>query len=75
MGRYVTTFNTVDEWANYSAAGIGHFVSVDQNRPWTDANNDLVPNCVFTNPAANGECGPGNPAFLKTVPRSQSTRI
>ena len=26
-GRYVTTFNTVDEWVNYSPAGIGHFVS------------------------------------------------
>jgi len=26
-GRYVTTFNTVDEWANYSPAGLGHFVT------------------------------------------------
>jgi hypothetical protein len=68
MGRYVTTFNTVDEWVNYSPAGIGHFVSVDQNRPWGDANNDKVVNCVLTNPAANGECGPGNPSFLKTIP-------
>jgi hypothetical protein len=68
MGRYVTTFNTVDEWANYSPAGIGRFVSQDQNRPWTDANGDYVPQCVFTNPAANGECGPGNPAFLNSIP-------
>jgi len=68
MGRYVTTFNTVDEWVNYSPAGIGHFVSVDQNRPWGDTNNDKVVNCVLTNPAANGECGPGNPSFLKTIP-------
>jgi len=67
-GRYVTTFNTVDEWANYSPAGIGHFVSVDQNRSWNDANNDKIVNCVLTNPAANGECGPGNPSFLKTIP-------
>jgi hypothetical protein len=67
LGRYVTTFNTVDEWAAYSPAGLGHFVSQDQNRPWIDANNDKVPNCNFLNPAANGECGPGNPAFLKTV--------
>jgi len=66
-GRYVTTFNTVDEWANYSPAGIGHFVSVDSQRPWTDANGNFVPECTFTNPAANGECGPGNPSFLKTV--------
>jgi hypothetical protein len=67
-GRYVTTFNTVDEWANYSPAGIGHFVSQDNQRPWNDANSDKVVNCVLTNPAANGECGPGNPSFLKTVP-------
>jgi hypothetical protein len=67
-GRYVTTFNTVDEWVNYSPAGLGHFVSVDQNRAWNDGNNDKVVNCVLTNPAANGECGPGNPSFLKTLP-------
>ena len=67
VGRYVTTFNTVDEWANYSPAGIGHFVSQDMNRPWTDANHDFVPECNFLNPLANGECGPGNPAFLKTA--------
>jgi len=67
LGRYVTTFNTVDEWASYSPAGLGHFVSQDQNRPWTDANHDFVPQCNFGNPAANGECGPGSPAFLKTV--------
>jgi hypothetical protein len=63
----VTTFNTVDEWASYSPAGIGHFVSQDANRPWTDANHDFVPQCNFLNSAANGECGPGNPAFLKTA--------
>jgi hypothetical protein len=67
-GRYVTTFNTVDEWVNYSPAGLGHFVSQDQQRPWTDNNGDKVVNCVLTNPAANGECGPGNPSFLKSVP-------
>jgi hypothetical protein len=66
VGRYVTTFNTVDEWANYSPAGIGHFVSQD-TRAWTDTNHDYVPDCNFLNPAANGECGPGNPAFLKTI--------
>jgi hypothetical protein len=67
LGRYVTTFNTVDEWVNYSPAGLGHFVTVDQNRPWTDSNNDKVVNCNLLNPATNGECGPGNPSFLKTV--------
>ena len=68
MGRYVTTFNTVDEWVNYSPAGLGHFVTVGPERGWTDANNDLVVNCNLLNPAANGECGPGNPSFLKSVP-------
>ena len=29
LGRYVTTFNTVDEWLNYSPAGLGHFISSD----------------------------------------------
>jgi len=67
MGRYVTTFNTVDEWVAYSPAGLGHFVSVDQNRGWTDADHDFVVDCNLLSPAANGECGSGNPSFLKTV--------
>ena len=66
MGRYVTTFNTVDEWANYSPAGLGHFVTSDHERGWTDANHDFVVNCNLLNSAANGECGPGNPFFGKT---------
>jgi hypothetical protein len=67
MGRYVTTFNTVDEWAAYSPAGLGGFVSQDQ-RGWNDANRNYVPECDFLNPAPNGECGPGNPLFGKRVP-------
>jgi hypothetical protein len=67
LGRYVTTFNTVDEWANYSPAGIGHFVSSDANRGWTDANHDFVVDCNLLNSAANGECGPGNAFFGKQV--------
>jgi hypothetical protein len=43
-------------------------VSVDQQRPWTDTNGNYVPDCNLTNAAANGECGPGNPSFLKTLP-------
>jgi hypothetical protein len=27
-------------------------------RSWNDANKNYVPDCVLTNPAANGECGP-----------------
>jgi hypothetical protein len=65
LGRYVTTFNTVDEWANYSPAGIGHFVS-SETRAWTDSNSNYVVDCNLLNPAANGECGPGNPFFGKT---------
>src|SRR6478736_1339243 len=53
VGRYVTTFNTVDEWASYSPAGLGHFVSQDSQRPWTDANHNFVPDCNFLNPSPN----------------------
>jgi hypothetical protein len=67
MGRYVTTFNTVDEWANFSPAGITLFQSTDQ-RGWNDANRNFVPDCDFLNPAANGECGLGNPFFGKPLP-------
>jgi len=67
MGRYVTTFNTVDEWANYSPAGLGHFVSQD-TRAWNDANGDKRVDCNLLNPAPNGECvAPGNPFFGKQI--------
>jgi len=66
LGRYVTTFNTVDEWANYSPAGIGHFVTTD-TRSWTDTNTNYVVDCDFLNPTANGECGPGSPFFGKQI--------
>jgi len=67
VGRYVTTFNTVDEWANYSPAGLGHFVSSDAQRAWTDANHDYKVDCNLLSSAANGECGPGNPFFGKQI--------
>ena len=81
LGRYATTFNTVDEWANYSPAGLGHFNTQDQ-RAWLDLGNTPVPNaripgggiagdytpqCNFLDPAPNGECGPGSPFFGKSV--------
>ena len=75
MGRYVTTFNTVDEWANFSPAGLSRFQSTDQ-RGWNDftypagdpRNGDFVPQCNFLDPAANGECQNGNPFFGKALP-------
>jgi hypothetical protein len=66
LGRYVTTFNTVDEWASYSPAGAGKFVS-QNTRSWGDANSNYIPECDFLNPAANGECGPGSPFFGKQI--------
>jgi Carboxypeptidase regulatory-like domain len=67
LGRYVTTFNTVDEWLNYSPAGNAHFVT-QTNRPWTDGNGNFVADCNLLNPVANGECGAmSNPNFGKTV--------
>jgi hypothetical protein len=71
VGRYVTTFNTVDEWANFSPAGIGRFTSSDP-RNWIDANSNFVPECNFLDPAPNGECGPGNPNFARVVPSQLS---
>jgi hypothetical protein len=39
------------------------------NRAWTDANGNYVPDCDFTNPAISGECGPsGNVNFGKGTP-------
>jgi hypothetical protein len=78
MGEYVTTVNTVDEWINFSPAGLGHFVSSEQ-RNWVDANHDFVPNCNLLDPADQNDpnlpgyvptrdsCGPGNPFFGKSI--------
>jgi hypothetical protein len=67
LGRYATTFNTVDEWANYSPAGLGHFVSQDMQRGWTDTNQNYRVDCNLLNAAVNGECAAGNPLFGKSV--------
>ena len=66
MGRYVTTFNTVDEWVNYSPAGLNQFITTD-TRGWTDSNQNYAVDCNLLSSAANGECGPGNPFFAKQV--------
>jgi Carboxypeptidase regulatory-like domain len=78
MGEYVTTVNTVDEWVNFSPAGLGHFVSNVQ-RTWVDANHDFVPNCNLLDQSAQNDptapgynpakdsCGVGNPFFGKYI--------
>ena len=68
LGRYVTTFNTVDEWVNYSPAGLGHFNTQD-TRGWADANRNYVVDCDLLSPAANGECGAGSATFGKSLPQ------
>jgi hypothetical protein len=50
------------------AAGAGAYLAAAANpvnrsvtsatRTWADAKGDYVPNCDFTDPATNGECGP-----------------
>ena len=76
LGKYLTTVNTVDEWANYSPAGIGRFVA-QTTRPWNDAtfglgdsrSGNFRPDCDLLSTAANGECGPmANPNFAKITP-------
>jgi hypothetical protein len=73
LGRYVTPTNTIDEWINYSPAGLGHFVS-QTTRPWVDNGagggiaGDYVPQCDLLNAAGNGECGAmANPLFGQSV--------
>jgi hypothetical protein len=77
MGKYVTTANTVDEWINYSPAGLGGFVD-STTRAWRDdtfgagdsRSGNFVADCNLLNPVANGECGPmANPNFGKAVAR------
>jgi hypothetical protein len=66
LGRYPTAENSYGAygWAQQPAFR----VSTNTTRAWADANGNFTPDCVLTNMAANGECGPGNPNFGRSAP-------
>ena len=75
LGKYLTTPNTVDEWLNYSPAGLGRLVT-QTTRGWDDSffgpgdprTGNFSPDCALLNTAANGECGAmANANFAKVV--------
>ena len=67
IGRFVGRETTVLERANNPVA-----TSVNSaNRTWGDTNKNYIPDCVLTNFAANGECGPiDNVNFGKANPNA-----
>jgi hypothetical protein len=42
-------------------------IATTTTRGWTDSNRDFVPNCVLTNPLANGECAQMNALTFGTT--------
>ena len=61
-GRYVVASNG-DFGLNPYTTTVGSV-----NRSWTDTNKNFFPDCVLTNPVANGECGPySNSTFGQQV--------
>jgi hypothetical protein len=62
-----------DNDAQYTIANPAVTFQQTTNRTWTDADGDFVADCVLTNSAGNGECGPwqnlnfGNPFNTTTV--------
>ena len=64
LNRYVNIESTIVGAANNAAFAIAATTS----RTWNDANGNYVPDCVLTNRASNGECGPmSNQAFGSTI--------
>jgi hypothetical protein len=50
-------------------------VQTQTQRTWSDANGNFVPDCVLTNGAANGECGPWQfPNFGSSSPGTRYDR-
>src|SRR5262249_34679597 len=70
IGRYVLGA-TVDQADTYNPAN----VAISTTRTWSDANNNLAPDCDLANPLRNGECGPlANNAFLTGTPNTVPDR-
>jgi hypothetical protein len=53
IGKYVAALSTALAVNNHPE----YQIATNATRSWTDGNGDLVPDCVLTNPLANGECG------------------
>jgi hypothetical protein len=65
VGRYVrnVTFNIANE------NGYAYRITTNATRAWNDSNSNYVPDCVLTNPLANGECQALNNQNLgRTIP-------
>jgi carboxypeptidase family protein len=56
LGRYVGIISNQDTTFRGQAPVLQMVTNATRN--WTDLNGDYIPNCDFTIPGANGECGP-----------------